>query len=403
MVSVFQGHKAAGAAGYFQWDELMKMMLRIQVAILCTLGMCWAQPSQTHAVEKLSADKAQADPQQPLLWYDVRLLGVEGQGFTDVKSPFDRLPAKAEGKVTSSVWGLSHHSAGLAVRFVTDAQTIHGRWTLTSANLAMPHMPATGVSGLDLYVKESSGNWRWLAVGQPKAQTNSVALTSGLPAGEREFLLYLPLYNGVSSVELGIAKDAFLAQAEPRPEMQRKPLLFYGTSITQGGCASRPGMVHTAILGRRMNYPVINLGFSGSGRMEPAMADLISEIDAAVYVLDCLPNMNAQEVQERLIPFVKKLRAVRPEAPILLVEDRTYANSFLVSNSANRNKTSREALQAAYRTLKSEGTTNLGYLAGDTLLGADGEDTVDGSHPTDLGFLRQADALQPAIAKLLPR
>lgn len=378
-------------------------MTRIQVAIFCVLSLFWTQSSPLLAIEKLPADKAQADPQQPLLWYDIRLLGVEGQGFLDVKSPFDRLPGKAEGKVTSSVWGLSHHSAGLAVRFVTNAQTIHGRWTLTSANLAMPHMPATGVSGLDLYVKEPSGNWHWLAVGQPKAQTNSVALTSGLPAGEREFLLYLPLYNGVSSVELGVAKDSYLAKADPRPESQRKPLLFYGTSITQGGCASRPGMVHTAILGRRMNYPVINLGFSGSGKMEPAMADLISEVDAAVYVLDCLPNMDAAQIKERLVPFVKKLRMVRPETPILLVEDRTYANAFLVSGSADRNRSSREASQEAYQTLKSEGMTNLGYLAGDKLLGADGDDTVDGSHPTDLGFLRQADALQPALAKLLAR
>lgn len=377
------------------------MMIRILVAIFCIFSLFWVQASQLLAVEKLPADKAQADPQQPLLWYDIRLLGVEGQGFGDLKSPFDRLPAKAEGKVTPGVWGLSHNSTGLAVRFVTNAQTIHGRWTLTASNLAMSHMPATGVSGLDLYVKEPSGNWHWLAVGQPKAQANSVSLTSGLPAGEREFLLYLPLYNGVTSVELGVDKEAYLANADPRPESQRKPLLFYGTSITQGGCASRPGMVHTAIIGRRMNYPVINLGFSGSGKMEPEMADLISEIDAAVYVLDCLPNMNAAQVKERLVPFVKKLRMVRPETPILLVEDRTYANAFLVSGRAESNKTNREALQEAYQTLKAEGTLRLGYLSGDSLLGVDGEDTVDGSHPTDLGFVRHADAFQPALAKLL--
>lgn len=369
---------------------------------LCWLILVWGFTVELSAVEKLAAEKGQADPQLPLLWYDVRQLGLEGQGFTELKSPFDRLPAKAEGQVTPSVWSLSHHSAGLAVRFVTNSPTIHARWNLLSANLAMPHMPATGVSGVDLYVKEASGRWHWLGIGQPRAQANSAALTSGLPAGEREFLLYLPLYNGVSSVELGVDKGSFLAIADPRPEGQRKPILFYGTSITQGGCASRPGMVHTAILGRRLNYPVVNLGFSGSGKMEPAMAELIGEVDAAVYVLDCLPNMNGPLVTERVVPFVKQLRAVRPDTPILLVEDRTYTNAFLISGSKDGNAANRAALQQAYDTLQKDGVKHLGYLPGDSLLGADGEDTVDSSHPTDLGFMRHADAFQPALEKLLP-
>src|SRR5262249_35228592 len=132
-------------------------------------------------------------------------------------------------------------------RFVTDASSISARWTLTSSQLAMPHMPATGVSGLDLYVK-SDGRWRWLAVGMPKEQTTSLTLVGGLPTGEREYLMYFPLYNGVTSLELGFSKGAHLYIAEPRGPGERKPIVFYGTSITQGGCTSRPGMVHTAIL-----------------------------------------------------------------------------------------------------------------------------------------------------------
>lgn len=369
----------------------------IGFTLVCLIAM------PAFAGDKIPADKGVADSAQPWLWFDVRLLGVEGQGWTDLKAPFDRLPKKAEGKVPPSVWNLSQQSAGLAVRFVTDAEAIQARWTLTSANLAMPHMPATGVSGLDLYVKDAQGQWRWLSVGQPKAQTNTVALVSGLPPGEREFLLYLPLYNGVTSVEIGIDKGKSLALADPRPEAQRKPILFYGTSITQGGCASRPGMVHTAILGRKMNRPVINLGFSGSGRMEPALAELLAEVDVGVYVLDCLPNMAAAEVTERVVPFVKRLRAAHPETPILLVEDRSYTNSFLLAGPRERNTSSRIELKKAYETLNAEGIKHLGYLEGEHLLGDDGEGTVDSSHPTDLGFLRQADAFQPAIAALLAK
>src|SRR5262249_5941177 len=159
--------------------------------------------------------------------------------------------------------------------------------------------------------------------GIPKEQTTRVALAGGVPAGRREYLLYLPLYNGVSSVEIGLPKGAKLEKADPYGPGDRKPIVFYGTSITQGGCASRPGMVHTAILQRRLAFPVINLGFSGNGRMEPEIATLFAELDPAVYVLDCLPNMSAAEVTERIDPFVTVLRKAHPDTPILLVEDRS--------------------------------------------------------------------------------
>jgi hypothetical protein len=298
--------------------------------------------------------------------------------------------------VRPPVWSLSRHSAGICARFVTNSPEIYCRWTLTSPRLAMPHMPATGVSGIDLYVKHE-GKWRWLACGRPTAQTNSAKLVSGIPAGSREYLLYLPLYNGVSSVEIGLPKDRSLAKAPPREKGKDKPIVFWGTSITQGGCASRPGMVHTAILGRRLDRPVINLGFSGNGRMEPEVARLIAEIDAAAYVVDCLPNIGAAEVAERTEPLVHILRKAHPETPIVLVEDRSYSDSFLVAAKRERNETSRKALQAAFEKLKKEGVANLYYLEGEHLLGEDNEGTVDSSHPTDLGFWRQADAFEPLL------
>src|SRR5437762_1772200 len=147
----------------------------------------------------------------------------------------------------------------------------------------MPHMAATGVSGLDLYVRDGA-RWQWLGVGRPTTQANSVTLASGLAPGKHEFLLYFPLYNGVSSVEVGLPRSAKLWRADERPVQRRKPVVFYGTSITQGGCASRPGMAHTAILGRRLERPVINLGLSGNGKMEAEVATLLTELDPAVYV-----------------------------------------------------------------------------------------------------------------------
>ncbi len=339
---------------------------------------------------------------QDIQWHDIKPLGVEGRGFDKTAVFFDRLPATAEKLVRSPVWSLSRHSAGMCVRFVTGATTLHARWTLRNERLAMPHMPATGVSGVDLYVRDNRGRWRWLACGRPtRFPTNSVRLVTGIPAGRREFLLYLPLYNGVTAVEVGTPAGTAVDKAPARPASHRRPILFYGTSITHGACASRPGMPHPAILGRRFERPVINLGFSGNGRMEIELADLLASLDPVVYVLDCLPNMDARAVSQRVEPFVHRLRKSRPRTPILLVEDRSYADSFLVTSKRKRNLDSRRALKAAWDNLKKAGVGGLHYLEGEHLLGDDGEATVDSSHPTDLGFVRQAEAFARVLGPIL--
>lgn len=361
-------------------------MIRFSLMLLFLLG---TMPT-LHAQETKGID-----------WQDIRKLTLEGQGWSKLKSPFDRLPPKAEKAVRGPVWGLSRHSAGICARFVTDARSISAKWNLTSKQLAMPHMPATGVSGVDLYVKTDKGVWRWLAVGRPNAQNNTQTLVSGLPPGKREYMLYLPLYNGVSMVEVGVPTGSKLTPAPSRPAGKEKSIVFYGTSITQGGCASRPGMVYTAIIGRHLDRPVINLGFSGNGRMEAEVARLMAEIDASVYVIDCLPNITASDVSKRTIPLVEILKKAHPETPILLVEDRSYTNAFLLPSKEKRNSSSRKALKAAYEKLTKDGVKNVHYLKGDHLLGNDGEGTVDSSHPTDLGFLRQARAFEEALQPLL--
>jgi len=271
---------------------------------------------------------------------------------------------------------------------------------VTSENLAMPHMPATGVSGLDLYARDANGKWSWVANGRPSGKTSTAALASTLPPGEREYLIYLPLYNGTSSLEIGLPKATKLKKADER---KAKPIVFYGTSITQGGCASRPGMVHAAILGRKLDAPAVNLGFSGNGTLDPEMGVLLAEIDASVYVLDCLPNLNPQQTAERTVPFVAALRKARPDTPIVMVEDRNYANAAWHPGLKERNAGNQAAYKKAYDSLVAAGVKGLHYIPGEPLIGTDGEGTVDGSHPTDLGFLRQAEAMEPVLKPLLKR
>lgn len=334
-----------------------------------------------------------------LTWHDVTEWGVEGKGWpeSETEEYFDRLPGRAKGVVRDAVWNLSRHSAGMLARFRTDATEIWVDYQVTSSRLAMAHMPATGVSGIDLYATDDSGAWRWLAVTKPAAQITRTKLVSGIIPGPRDFTAYLPLYNGTQYLRFGVPAGASFEPIAPRDE---NPIVFYGTSITHGACASRPGMPHPAILGRRLKRPVINLGFSGNGRMEEEVGQFLCELDPLLYVIDCLPNMRGPEVQHRAAPLVRQLRNARPETPILLVEDRTYANTPFIRGHSQRHAESRKALRDAYNELVADGYQQLGYLSGDQLLGQDRDDTTDGSHPNDLGFYRQADAMEAALRQL---
>ncbi len=329
-------------------------------------------------------------------WHDVRDWGIEGRGFDGTDAWFDRLPGRARGVVRDAVWNLSRQSAGMMVRFRTDATDIHADYRLTSSRLAMPHMPATGVSGLDLYAADEGGRMRWVSVVRPTAQDMRVRLVDGLQPGLREYAVYLPLYNGVVHLHIGVPAGARFEPIAPRTQGL---LVFYGTSITQGACASRPGMPHPAILGRRLNRPVINLGFSGNGRMESSVGQFLAELDAAVFVLDCLPNMEADAVRERTEPMVHQLRRAHPAVPIVLVEDRTYSNAWIRPSARRRHDTSRAELRAAFMRLQESGVKRLWYIAGDRLLA--GDDTTDGSHPSDLGFVRHADVFEPVLKEAL--
>jgi lysophospholipase L1-like esterase len=341
------------------------------------------------------------DATPALRWTDVRQMRVEGQGWTETAAPFDRFPARAESSVRKAVWDLSRHSAGIAVRFVTNASTIHARWTLRNERLAMPHMPATGVSGLDLYVRLPRG-WHWVANGRPLKTDNEQALLRDWPGGEREYLLYLPLYNGVTSVEIGVPEGASLAPAPGRPAGVR-PIVFYGSSILQGGCASRPGMAYPAILGRMIDWPVINLGFSGNAKSEPEIATLLAELDPAVFVYDSLPNLSAEEARERVEPFLRSLRKARPQTSILLVENAIYTDVQFSEPRRTLIASKNQTLRQTFDKLRKEGDRLLFYIDGRKLFGDDGEATVDGTHPNDIGFLRMAEAIEPTLRRALTR
>lgn len=332
-----------------------------------------------------------------IAWRDVHQLTLEGVGWPSESAEYCRLPGRVQGVVRDPVWELSRHSAGLCARFISDAPRILARWTVLNETLAMGHMPASGVSGLDLYARNPQGQWCWAAVGIPSATENEVTLLGNIPPQQREYSLYLPLYNGVAKVEIGVPQSTHLEAAPPRA----KRVGFYGTSIVQGGCASRPGMAYPAILGRALDCQTINLGFSGNGQSEPEVAALLAELHVDAWVLDPLPNMQADTVRERIAPFIHTLRAAQPDVPIVLVENVTYQNEWLVAERKQRSASSNTALREVYEQVLKDSFDNLQYVHGAELLGDDGEGTVDGCHPTDIGFMRMSEVLLPVLRPLL--
>lgn len=315
---------------------------------------------------------------------------IEGTGIpeSEKENPYDRLPASYKQKVRKPVWDLSKNSAGLSVRFISNSSSIKVRWDLLN-NTKMNHMAETGIKGVDLYCKVN-GTWKYVNTGRPSAKENEAALVSALSPGKREFKLYLPLYDGTTKIEIGI--DSLSIIEKPLPE-KSLPIVFYGTSITQGGCASRPGMAYTNILSRKLGVDCINFGFSGNGRMETPVIEVIAGIKASFYVIDCLPNMTPQQVTDSVMPLTRAIRNRNPTTPIVFLENIRYAKmpfEAILNTSINDKN---QALRTEFDKLIKGGVKDIFYINTEGATGPDGEGSVDGVHLTDLGFIRLADFL----------
>jgi len=325
---------------------------------------------------------------------------IEGQGWPkQVALPYDRFPARAEKMVRKAVWDLSRDAAGLVIRFLTNAPEIKVRYGV-SGGLSMPHMPSTGVSGVDLYAVDKNGAWNWSGGSYHFGDTITYDYKALPEDYTREYHLYLPLYNQVTWLEIGVPQGS---EFQPMEVPADKPIVIYGTSIAQGGCASRPGMAWTAILGRRLHDPVINLAFSGNGRLEDPVTGLLTELDAKVFVLDCLPNLGGfptDTVAHRLERTVNTLRSRKPETPIVIVE---HADASIHSLNLDRNTTFTRVNQIAdsvFARLKSAGINQLYLLSADEI-GLDEQSTVDGVHPGDYGMMQYALAYEKALRRIL--
>ncbi len=329
---------------------------------------------------------------------------LEGFAWFQRDGLYRRMPRKPKHRLSEAVEALANCTAGGQIRFQTDSRKLVLRVQLI-ARANMDHMAPTGQCGFDCYLGPQ-GHQRYLSTTRLPADKSFYEFTLfDFPKKSlRNITLNFPLYQGVQEVRIGLEPEARVKP--PLPFVNDRPIVIYGTSITQGGCASRPGMAYTNILSRRLNRPVVNLGFSGSGRGEPEVARIISEIkNPACLVLDYEANCNGLEKLRETFPeFIRILRAAHPRTPILALTRYRYASECVNAAEFKARLARRDFQAGVVRTLRKKGDRWIFFRDASNLLGKDFDEcTVDGVHATDLGFMRMADALTPVLRALLKK
>ena len=349
---------------------------------------------------------------------------VHGSGWESLAGRFVRLEDSAEGLVRKPVWDLSRNSAGLSLVFRSNTRRLELSFDVFGWK-GMNHMPATGVSGVDLFAYKPDGEELWCAakfmpqfkeeyieVPATGSQT-ATAQTSSTPTTaharkvrvtrvaysfeqidyeegceEYEWHLYLPLYNTVENFRMAVEEGCRL---EWVPRDERQPIVVYGTSIAQGACATRPGMAWTNLVERELRYPVVNLGFSGNGKLEAELFALLDQIDAGVYIIDCLPNIKVTDnFEEKLEAGIKLLRE-HHSCPILVVDHSGHTNDRTNLSRCFPDELNRRQA-ALVKRLRKEGIKQLYYLTRNEIAW-DKDSMVEGIHPNDRGMMQQAEAV----------
>jgi hypothetical protein len=268
-------------------------------------------------------------------------------------------------------------------------------------------MSFCGQAGFDLYLADEGGRWRCMGVNRQngeRAEEFENEFLHGMTRRMRDVLIDFPLYNGVEWVEIGLDRDAHVEA--PAPYADPRPIVWYGTSITQGGCATRPGMAATNIVSRRLNRPILNEGFSGAGRGEPEIARMLAEVEnPAAYVLDNAWNVDNGACRATLPQFIDIIRERHPQTPILLMTPtpgREAAREIFCEEDPMVERAAFIVQTCEKRRAAGDKNIHCLDVYGDGLLGDDYDEAlVDGCHLTDLGFLRLADVVTPLLQKIL--
>ena len=343
----------------------------------------------------LTLNAAGAQEKQPLRYVDAATLTVIGKSMPTPKL-FQRVDT-ARYELWQPVKNYSAFSTGLAVVFRTDSRTIRARWKTGGYGLGH-NMTAIARKGLDLYI-ERDGQWAYAGFGWPKGDNHDSALVEYMDEGEKTCLVYLPLWDEVLSLELGIDGDSRI-EAVPNPFRHR--IVVIGSSITHGTGLSRPGMAYPAQLERATGFEFVNLGASGQCKMEQFFAHVAAACEADAFLFDSFSNPSAQQIEERLEPFVATIRAAHPTTPLIFLQTEVRESRNFNDKIRKFEDDKRAASEAGMQRLLKQ-DKNIYFLNPGMPLGDDHDATVDGVHPSDLGHGRILEVIRPQIVKILKK
>ncbi|QGQ99695.1 hypothetical protein EHS13_34960 [Paenibacillus psychroresistens] len=327
---------------------------------------------------------------------------ISGFAWWSKEQKFRRLPVVEPGAIRQELDDLADNTSGGQIRFQTNATKLVIKVKLFGPNTA-EHITGTAVNGFDCYLGKPGSQLYYGTTRFPHdSDQYEYVFFEALEAEMRCITLNFPLCQGVHEVLIGLNEDANIFNFPAYATDQR--IVLYGTSITQGGCASRPGMSYTNILSRRFDLEFINLGFSGNGKGDPEIAEMINEIaDPSCIVVDYDANNPHIDDLIRTMPeFIRILRSRNTEVPILVLSRIPY--SFEHANtSAYEDRIARRNYQSELvKELQAKGDSMIYFHDGAELFGEIWNDcTVDGIHPTDLGFMQIANGLTPILKDIL--
>ena len=307
------------------------------------------------------------------------------------KPSLSRLPVRSKDKFREPVWDLAQCPAGGRIRFRTDSPIV-GLNAKGPGTAVMHHITAIGQSGFDIY---SDGFF--MGSVSPDAEGNMhPAWRLGTKKKLREITIHMPLYKTVTINQIGVEEGSTIE--EPKPFALKKPVVYYGTSITQGGCASTPGTTYQDFISRWLNLDFYNLGFSGNGKGEPELAEAINEIDCSAIVIDYWANVG-RDMEHNLPVFLGALRKVHKTTPILVVGPFYFCSEDYESSV---NPIQRKWSQDFVKKMRGEGDRNVYYVDGIKMLSKnEAFGLVDGAHCNSLGFYFCAKGLAPYLQRIL--
>jgi hypothetical protein len=349
-----------------------------------------------------------ADALSGFRYEDATKFRIINKGWENTSEPYTRLPQQYMDSCRKDQQWLYNHSSGIAVRFATDSKRTAAQWNLKN-NFHMQHMAMTGIKGTDLYrLNEENGKWEYVNTARPQEKNfkadsiQSKMYVDHLDGEMHEYMIYLPLYDGINWLQIGVDSAAQLIQPQVDNPRSMGKIVIYGTSIQQGGCASRTGMVPSAMIQRDFNLECVNLATSGQARMDFYIAEAMASIeDAICYVLDPVPNCTKDRCDTATYDFVKILRTLRPEVPIIMVDGLMYPYTRHDSYHAEYLPQKNECFRRGFDEHVAENAKGMYYMTHEGQTGPDMEGTVDGIHLTDYGFRAYADLLEIHLKEAL--